>query len=149
MKTKSQLLVSDTRKILLLLVSVLFIQVSKGQEPLAFTRATYKAIVGTTADRRISVGYLSSISDTSVYISALPVKFNGYARPNTNLSAISYNQIYDLRLRRKGSTTKGLLIGAFAGAAVGAIIGYAGGDDFKKHENGWCFFCLTAGQRLK
>jgi hypothetical protein len=148
MKTKPQLLVPGTRKIFLLLVSVLFIQMSKGQDSLAFRHATYKVIVGTPSDRRISVGYLSSISDTSVYISSLPVKFNGYAHPNANVPGISYNQIDDVRLRRTGSTGRGILIGVVAGALTGAIIGYASGDDtYDGNSILGCIFCFTAGEK--
>jgi hypothetical protein len=134
---------------LIILVSTLFVQKSGAQDSLHFKRSTYEVIVGTSSDNRISIGYLSSISDTSVYISSLPVKFNGYVNPNSNVRGISYNQIYDVRLRRKGSTAKGLLIGAIAGAAVGVIIGYAGGNDFEKYPNSWCLFCLTAGQKAE
>jgi hypothetical protein len=149
MKTSQQKGVLNIRKLLILVASTLIIQVSNAQDSPGFKHATYKVIVGTNSDRRISVGYLSSISDTSVYISSLPVKFNGYANSNSNLPGISYNQIFDVRLRRKGSTTPGLLIGAIAGAAVGAIIGFAGGNDFEKNRNGWCLFCLTAGQKAE
>jgi len=149
MKTNQQKAVLIIRKLLILIASTLVIEVSNAQDSLGFKHATYKVIVGTNSDRRISVGYLSSISDTSVYISSLPVRFNGYANPNSKLPGISYNQIYDLRLRRKGSTTRGLVIGAIVGAAVGAILGYAGGDDYKKNPNGWCLFCYTAGQKAE
>src|SRR3954447_10560401 len=105
------------KELLIILVSTLFVQKSGAQDSLHFRRSTYKIIVATSFDNRTSIGYLSSISDTSVYISSLPVKFNGYVNPNSNVLSISYNQIHDIRLRRKESTTKGFLIGAIAGAA--------------------------------
>jgi hypothetical protein len=149
MKAKQYHHVADTRKLLLLMASVLYTQLLKSQDSISFRHVTYKVIVGTSTDNRTSLGYLSSISDTSVFISSLPVKFNGYANLNSKLKGISYNEIYDLRLRRKGSTVRGLLIGAIAGAAVGALLGAASGDDSQKNQNSWCIPCFTAGEKAQ
>jgi hypothetical protein len=137
------------KKSLLLVVSILFIQLLTAQDSLQFKHGTYKVTINTSSDNMGVQGYLQSLSDTSVYISSLPVKFNGYANPNSKLSSISYKEINDVRLRRKGSTARGFLIGAIAGAALGAILGYASGDDVQKNPNSWCIPCFTAGQKAQ
>ena len=147
MKTKQPLLVTHTRKLLLVMVSTLFIQISRGQDSLNFKHGIYKVIVGTSSDNQISVGYLSSISDTSVYLSPAAVSFKGYADNNAGPKAYRYNDISEVRLRRTGSTARGILIGAVAGAITGAIVGFTSGDDYNKNRNCWCIFCLSAGEK--
>jgi hypothetical protein len=79
--------------------------------------------------KRITAGYLNSISDTSVYVSPIPVAFNSYLADKSASGSISYNQIYKLKIRRKGNAGRGIIIGALAGAATGAMIGYASAGD--------------------
>jgi hypothetical protein len=58
---------------------------------------------------------------------------------------IAANTIETVKIRRKGKIGKGLLIGALAGAATGAIIGLASGDEPDKIvDGGWLFGTYTA-----
>lgn len=145
MKTYQQTHFLSMRKLLVLIVYTLIISMSKAQDTPYLKSAAYKVIVVTNTEGAIK-GYLHSIYDTSVYISEKPVSFKGYVSNHAGLRTISYNDISSIRLRRKGSTGWGMLIGALTGAAVGAIAGLASGDDHPK-TNTWCIPCFTAGEK--
>ncbi len=143
MKTNRQTCRSPIKKLLILMVSMLIIQVTQAQDTPYLKSATYKVVVVTNAEGAIK-GYLHSIYDTSVYLSKESVSFRGYVSNHAGLRKISYNDISEITLRRKGSTGWGILIGALTGAAVGTIAGFASGDDQPDPHN---IFVFTAGEK--
>jgi hypothetical protein len=122
------------------------IQVSQAQDSLHFKKVTYKVSIKPSNDKWLK-GYLSSLSDTSVYVSSPRVKFNGYTNTNAHLGSISYKDISTIKIRRKGGTGRGMLVGAIIGAVVGAIGGSASGDDQRRGFG--CFTCGTARQKAE
>jgi hypothetical protein len=148
------------RKLLLLMVATIVFQIlkaqdtvsvkpviplSQAQDSLHLKQVTYKVAIKPSKDKWLK-GYLSSLSDTSVYVSSRQVKFNRYTNTNAHLGSISYNNISTITIRRKGGTGRGMLIGVITGVVTGVIVGLASGDD-KRDRNGWCLMCYTAGEK--
>lgn len=59
------------------------------------------------------------------------------------IAFVDSKDIEMLKVRKKGSIGKGAWIGALSGAALGAIIGFADGDD----PPDCMFLCATAGEK--
>ena len=91
---------------------------------------TYKAWVTFTDDIRIRGTFYSAETDGLMLIGE-----------DLNEIRIDPKKVKTISLRRKGSVGKGVWIGALSGAVVGAIAGYASGDD----EPGW--FSSTAEEK--
>jgi hypothetical protein len=134
------------RKLLMLIVATMTFHISKAQDTPYRKTVAFKVRINTNADAPITKGYLYSIYDTSVYISEKPVFFKGYTSDQQGLRKISYNDISKITLRRKGSTGRGMWIGALSGAGIGVIGGLASGDD-RSNSNSWCIPCFSAGEK--
>jgi len=92
----------------------------------------YKTWVTTDNSSKVK-GYLSEVGDSLIIISNLS---------NNEIKSIRLKNVKNIKFRKKGRIGKGILYGALAGIAIGAGIGFSGGDD----ED--CFlFCLTAKQK--
>lgn len=72
-----------------------------------------------------SEGYLQHMDDSTIYLSARPVMYGGAAYAEK----ISYANMSQLYIKRKGSAGRGALYGAASGAALGALIGFISGSD--------------------
>jgi hypothetical protein len=147
MKRSQQMDVLLTKKLLILLVTTLIVQISPAQDSHHFKHVTYKVAIHIISDNRSLTGYLSSLTDTSVNISSVPVNFNGYAINNLPSSEINYRNITALSVRRKGRGGRGLLIGTAGGALLGVVSGLASGDDHST-DGTLCIIC-TAGDKAK
>lgn len=97
--------------------------------------------------------YLAGFSDSDLFTSNLPVAFMPNLLDNS-YKKISYSFIDKITIRRKGSTSRGMVTGAIIGVLGGAAIGFADGDDKNKTSNsnggffsGGCIFCMTAGEK--
>jgi len=71
------------------------------------------------------MGYLQNIDDRSVSISPSLVYFG----ERGNEEMIQHTDISSITIKRKGNTVRGIIIGALSGFLIGAVIGYASGDD--------------------
>ena len=104
------------------------------------------ATISTMDGKRIK-GWLYNTDSAAVYLQharpkALPPP--NYKAPNQNQPTYSIDalQINTIALKKKNAGLEGVLIGLVAGAAVGAIIGFASGDDPPEE-----WFALTAGEK--
>jgi hypothetical protein len=108
---------------------------SFGQNDTAITKklqpqlATIKAMNGNTQK-----GWLLQAADDTVFLLAAkhkPMQIGGYYKPDK--SAIKIHtpvpQISTIRTHKKNAVLRGTLIGLASGAFIGAIAGYASGDD--------------------
>jgi len=91
--------------------------------------ANIKAMDGSTQK-----GWLLQAADDTVYLLAAkhkPIQVGGLYKPDK--SAIQFSkpvpQISIIRTHKKNAVLKGTLIGLASGAVIGAIAGYASGDD--------------------
>jgi hypothetical protein len=130
-------------KLLLTLMSSLVLLCGLfAQKPGSGNERIYKI---STPDKSFTKGYLSAFSDSAVIISFAPVRFSSNTHYTTDHRSINYNDLGEIYVRRKGSTGRGILYGVIAGAATGAIIGLASGDDPPCETNPSDFFGLGYG----
>jgi hypothetical protein len=88
-------------------------------------------------------GYLKDITDsTVVYSTAKSTIGAPYLATD---KYVGYSDIELVRIRRKGSVGRGALIGLGAGAATGALAGFASGDD--PPSTGFFSLQFTAGEK--
>lgn len=88
----------------------------------------YKVWVSLNNDPEIFKGALYEIKDSSIQVSNSIIK-KDYTTGKFDLSKINYNNINIVKTRVKNSVGCGILIGAFAGFAIGGLIGILSGDD--------------------
>lgn len=70
-------------------------------------------------------GYLQNINDSTLSLATAPYSYG----ETVNGRRIPYPDIASMTIKRKGSATRGIIIGALSGFLMGIIIGYASGDD--------------------
>lgn len=107
-------------------------------------RKTFKTTVVTD---KTTIGYIMNFSDSSVIVSASPIKFNPLSTGSVSGSSeISYQSISNMKIRRKGSVGRGALIGGLSGMAAGVISGFIAGDDKIKpvSEDPWQISAILA-----
>ena len=104
-----------------------------------------------TADGKKTKGWFYKMNDETIYL--LPAKKNNkyfrksdFMAPDINSGSmpIQVSQINTIALMKKNAGLKGALIGLGIGAATGAIIGLASGDDEIMQCTSGDFFCLGA-----
>ena len=87
-------------------------------------------------------GTIYQLQDSAILIGDLEWLKSGEEIP---YRIIPVNAIDQINVRKKGSVGRGILIGAAAGFATGAILGLAEGDDAE--SSGWNFFSMTAEEK--
>ena len=88
----------------------------------------YKIWVSLNNDPKILNGVLYKIKDSSILVSNSIIK-EDYTTGRFELSKINYQNIDIVKIRVKNSVGIGILKGAVAGFAIGALIGILSGDD--------------------
>jgi hypothetical protein len=89
-----------------------------------FKKDIYKARVLESRTKLISTGYLYQLQDSSILIS-----HSEFKPIIVKMDLIEIQKIDCIRVRKKGKIGKGILYGGLAGFAIGAITGFASGDD--------------------
>lgn len=74
-------------------------------------------------------GYLTAIKDSSLEFTARAVPFGIQSSKVKSLQQVGVPDISYVKISRKGSVGKGLLIGTLTGAFIGIAAGYISGDD--------------------
>ena len=133
------------KQVLSFLMVVLLMQVH-AQDSLSFKKRLFNVKVLTVTGQSLS-GYLNHVSDTALSLSDQQVIFSPYRADSKVLTTIDFKSIREVSIRRKGSTSRGLLAGALVGIGIGAIAGLISGDDKRGNENSWCILCMTAGEK--
>ena len=115
-----------------------------------------------TMDGKIIKGWLYSTDTAAVYLLHARTKTLqslNYKSPDQNQPTYSIDalQINTIALKKKNAGLKGALIGLGAGAVIGAVIGFASGDDPVTPYTGEVFsdifisvgnsFAMTAGEK--
>ena len=68
-------------------------------------------------------GYLAEISDSALFISSMPRALHSTAMSYKFTQKFDYRNIGELRIQRKGTMVKSILIGAVTGLVAGLVIG--------------------------
>lgn len=80
-------------------------------------------------------GYFAGVSDSVVFISIKPQIKGNFINQST--TPVPYSEIEIIRMKRKGSIPRGLLLGTLIGATSGILLGYLSGDD---SQSSWISF---------
>jgi hypothetical protein len=129
--------------IITLLLSLLFGEKGKGQEPISqrgerFYRISLGLIPKEMKNK--SMGYLVWVTDSLIYYSKERMSFSSTGLENSPIEKISYAVIKSATLNTVNPAPT-ILLPALAGMVAGGIIGFAQGDD--PHE----FIYATAAQK--
>jgi hypothetical protein len=81
-----------------------------------------------TSDSKKVNGYLANLSDSDLYLSPSPLRLR-LDNSNNYLSSYSYTHLETIEIKRKAGVGRDAWQGALMGLAVGAIAGFASGDD--------------------
>ena len=113
-----------------------------------FRNMVFKTTVYNMDEKMIGNGYLVQVNDSNVVLSYSPYPFSFSFGNQVPLNQINYNEIEYIQYKRKGSVGRGIVAGILGGAALGAIVGLASGDD-KVEEGVWLsgLFAMSAGEK--
>lgn len=107
----------------LLLLSLLFVlpQAMHGQTDSTLNKRTYQAWVKRYDQKRLSEGILYEVQDSAIRLqNAVPMMFRDRAQ---TFATIPVSSTEEIKLRRKGSKGKGMLIGGLIGVGLGVMFG--------------------------
>jgi len=96
---------------------------SPGNDSVPEKKLIFKTTVS-ILDSSVFQGYLSSISDSTIIASRDQI-YAGIRSNSSTGKLFHYSNVDQISFRRKGSTGRGVLIGAVSGLVIGTIIGYA------------------------
>jgi hypothetical protein len=74
--------------------------------------------------RRVHYGYLAGLADSGIVMVNNPVQFD-HSLEGTTVNTIAYQNLSEIKIRRKGSVGRGILIGAISGMVLGGVVGLA------------------------
>src|SRR5262245_59567221 len=85
-------------------------------------RVTFKVSIMDSI-QRVDYGYLAALADSGIVMLTSPVVFD-HSIANANTNTISYQNLSEVTIRRKGSVGRGILIGSLTGMFLGGVVGY-------------------------
>jgi len=123
-------------------LSIFFFLTGHAQDSLKKEKI-FKAVINPSSTHM--TGFLATIADSSVFLSNTPAVLQ-FRFVNTNLEKLNYRKIMEIKLQRKGSVGKGVLIGSLTGMLAGAII--AAVTYKAPAPNYWNHFKYTEGETV-
>lgn len=124
----------------ILSLSIILFALSAQAQPLEPVQAKkiipYKAVIDLN-DGMVAKGWLYQAEPDQIILRTGKIKTGKFY-------TLTPEQIDRIKIYRKAHVGRGALFGALVGMAIGAVAGYASGDD----ENcDWCFMYYTAGEK--
>jgi hypothetical protein len=103
-------------------------------------------------DNKFQKGFLTEIRDTTLVLSLKPYPLGTKNLEENSIQQYSIPDISYIKLQRRASVGRGLLIGAIGGAFIGVVSGFISGDDkiYTAQEDPWGIgnaFRLTASEK--
>ena len=95
-----------------------------------------------TLNAHISIGYLYAITDSALLLSSQKEPLRFYDNSSKGIQLFGYKDLEKVEIHRKGQLWRSPLTGLLIGMSIGAILGFASGDDPKDQ-----FFSYTAGEK--
>jgi hypothetical protein len=95
----------------------------------------------TTLSGQITKGYFYAMTNSTLLISMQKEQLRWYDTANKEMQRFEYNDLGKAEIYKKGKVGRSVLTGLLIGGAIGAIIGYASGDDTNS------FIAFTAGEK--
>ena len=109
-------------------------------------RTNYNAWITLIENSSNLYGYLREVKDSAIVFSNHLSKLE----PIYETQNLDVKNIETLKFRKKGSVGMAMVIGALTGLGIGALLGYAGGDDKKSSSSGLDFnFNFTSSAEAK
>ncbi|NII26770.1 hypothetical protein HB364_16900 [Pseudoflavitalea sp. X16] len=134
------------KQVLSLLMVILLLQ-ANAQDSLPVKKRIFKVKVLTVTGQSLS-GYLNQATDTALLLSNKKVIFNPYSTAPKELAQVKAPNIQEVYIRRHGTTSRILAIGAAIGMGVGIAAGLISGDDEGLNDGSrWCILCLSAEEK--
>lgn len=112
---------------LLVLVLVLSLNMSVFSQDTSFVAKKITMITTVKAEKNTRA-YLAGITDSSVILSDARIRYSELPS-KTSLNTMKFDEIKEVRFKRKGSVGRGVLIGGISGFISGALAGLIIGDD--------------------
>jgi hypothetical protein len=123
------------------IVLVLLNHQGKAQDSLPEKQLLFRTTVK-DKQAQITKGYLYAISDSLVLVTQQKQVLRFYPNTTNMEKAFNIRDIEYVKIHRKGALGRSVLIGTVSGALIGAITGFAGGDDPKGE-----LFATTASEK--
>ncbi|MBO9565816.1 MAG: hypothetical protein J7621_23770 [Niastella sp.] len=129
------------------MMALLLIQ-AHAQDSSDLKKRIFKVKVLTVSGQSLT-GYLNKIADSTLILSPQKLYFNPYnSTTEYNYTPVTFSNITEVQIRRKGAVVRGMLKGIIIGAATGVVTGFLLGDDKGVNDNStWCILCTTAGEK--
>ncbi len=109
---------------ILLSLCLFFIQAAHCQEENPSKYKIYKITIHSGVSNP-SKGFLGTITDSAVYLSAYPVHLQFGQTGLDDMQKFDYRNIQEIRMQRKAAVGKGVLVGAIVGLVVGVVAALA------------------------
>ena len=134
---------SFTSRILLVLVILLPLKYSFGQIDTTVNRRNYRSWIKLNYQSAVIEGMLQHINDSSIQI--MRIDHIPFHQKKDNLITISTSSIESIKVRRKGSKGKGMLIGGVAGSIIGALVSMSVANQNDKHPGIYVYPLMITG----
>jgi hypothetical protein len=112
------------RKLLVLTFLIIASSLAKAQisrpDSAVLKRKKFVAKIQTV--QNVNDGFLAGIDDTTINLSPEPVTFRNSITDKPGNQSYYYSEIKNVRIRKYGSITRGILIGGSVGAAFGSLL---------------------------
>lgn len=118
----------------ILAILLLAAQFVIGQPPSIRKRIYDISIIDSGMQQR--KGYLSGITDSTLAVSYLPVRFSGNSTIKGSYQEFNYTQLLEITVKRRHGAGRGAWKGAIVGIVIGAAKGYLEGGDGGGNEPG-------------
>ena len=106
----------------------------------------YRAWISLSSEPFKTKGILYEIKDSSILVTS-PAFIKDYSMDRSEIVQLNITNIETIRIRRKNSIGKGVLIGAVTGFAVGGLIGLISGNDPPCDSQSFICLRYTAGEK--
>lgn len=136
---------------LTLLLLIFFFSSYSQSDSSNYKQRTLKLTIS-TLDGKFQKGFLTEIRDSSLVMSLKPFPLGTKNIGENVTAAYSTPDLSYIKIQRKGSVGRGILIGTIGGALIGVASGLISGDDklYTTQEDPWGVanaFRLTAGEK--
>jgi hypothetical protein len=136
-------------KTFLILLLLLSISLGTNAQAIPPSKAAYYNWIYLNNSSRVLKGIILATNDSSIQFINKSFLASGKVMASYQVQVIPISTIESIKYRKRNSLAKGTLLGAAGGAAAGALIGYASGDDECQPTGGWldCLFVYSAEEK--
>lgn len=130
-------------KTFLIILLLLSITLDTNAQAIPTSKAVYYNWIYLNNSSRVLKGIILATNDSSIQFIDKSFLAKGKVVASYQLQVIPIATIESIKYRKRNRLTKGTLLGVAGGAAAGAILGYAQGDDVCE-PGAWCILEFSA-----